>query len=187
MGETEYLTRKEFAESQGWSPSYVTKLAQQQRLVLSPCGKKVNVAATLARIGKTADPSKEGVRHRHEQARIQRDVYGAIHSDAPSTADPGDYQGAKARREHYLALLAAAEYNKVCGETVERKRVIDAAFLYGRLMRDTMLGLPKQIAADLAAISDPWELERTLTDSLRKALDDIAKLGEDDLNKAMTQ
>lgn len=185
MGETEYLTRKGFAESQGWSPSYVTKLAQQQRLVMSPCGKKVDVAATLARIGKTADPSKEGVRQRHERERVQRDVYGALRDDPPPNSVAGDYQGAKARREHYLALLAAAEYDKVCGETVERKRVVDAAFLYGRLLRDTVLGLPKQISADLATISDPWELERALTDSLRKALDDVAKLGEDDLNKAM--
>lgn len=182
-----YLSRKAFADSQGWSPSYVTKLGTQGRLVMSPDGKQVNVDATLALIGKTADPSKEGVRQRHEEHRIQRDVYADIRPDAldPVSVDVSDYQAAKASREKYLALLARVEFEKVSGQTVERDAVIDASYRYGRLLRDTVLGLPKQIAADLAAIQDPWELERALTDRLRKTLEDVAKLGIDDLNKAM--
>ncbi|VEB44094.1 Uncharacterised protein [Chromobacterium violaceum] len=56
-----YLSKKAFADSQGWAPSYVSKLASQGRLVMAPDSKKVDVEATLAKIGKTADPSKAGV------------------------------------------------------------------------------------------------------------------------------
>lgn len=182
-----YLSRKAFADSQGWSPSYVTKLGSQGRLVMSPDSKQVNVDATLALIGKTADPAKEGVRQHHEEQRMQRDVYDRVRTDAPDTgdADVSDFHKARAEKEKYLAKMARVEFDKVSGLTVERQRVHAAAHDYGRLVRDTVLGVPRQVAADLAVVSDPWELERLLTQHLRKALEDIAKLGQDDLNHAM--
>lgn len=186
-----YLSRKAFADSQGWSPSYVTKLGLQGRLIMSPDGKSVDVDATLAKLGKTADPSKEGVRQRHVDTRTQRDVRSQVTADASDTAEPqggsSDYYTHKASREKYLALLAQAEYDKVCGNTVERQAVEEATYRYARLLRDSVMGLPKQISSDLAAISDPWKLERELSDRLRKMLEDVTKLGEDDLNKAMTE
>lgn len=186
-----YLSRKAFADSQGWSPSYVTKLGSQGRLIMSPDGKSVDVDATLAKLGKTADPSKEGVRQRHVDTRTQRDVRSQVTADAPDTAEPqggsSDYYTHKASREKYLSLLAQAEYDKVCGNTVERQAVEEASHRYARLLRDSVMGLPKQISSDLAAITDPWKLERELTDRLRKMLEDVTKLGEDDLNKAMNE
>lgn len=190
-----YLSKKAFADSQGWSPSYVTKLLKTGRLVLSPDGKKVDCAATLERIGKTIDPAKEGVRQRHEQARIQRDVYDEVHADRPvlpvkAAAAPGermftDYQDARTSREGYLAKLAKVEYERVCQQTVDRQAVHDAAHRYGRLLRDTLLGVPKQISSDLAAITDPWALEQLLTERLRQTLEDVSKLGKDDMDRAM--
>ncbi|STQ91744.1 terminase small subunit [Iodobacter fluviatilis] len=193
-----YLSKKAFADSQGWSPSYVTKLLKTGRLILSPDGKKVDGAATLALIGKTIDPAKEGVRQRHEQARIQRDVYDEVHADRPvlpvKTAAaplPGelmftDFQEARTSREGYLAKLAKVEYERVCQQTVDRQAVHDAAHRYGRLLRDTLLGVPKQISSDLAAITDPWVLEQLLTERLRKTLEDVSKLGKDDMDRAMS-
>lgn len=193
-----YLSKKAFADSQGWVPSYVTKLSKTGRLILSPDGKKVDCAATLALLGKTMDPSKEGVRQRHVQARILRDVYDEVHTDRPvppvKVAAPplagelmfADYQEAKASREGYLAKLAKAEYERVCRQTVERQAVHDAAHRYGRLLRDTLLGVPKQISSDLAAITDPWVLEQLLTERLRKTLEDVSKLGKDDMDRAMS-
>lgn len=195
-----YLSKKAFADSQGWAPSYVSKLGKQGRLVLAPDGKSVDVDATLAMIGKTADPSKEGVAQRHERARVQRDVYGANNLAAPEMppnpdqvmAPPGgvgvgvgDFQAARAMRETYLALAAKAEFERLCGETVQRRPVEDAAFRAARLLRDTVLGLPKQIASDLASMSDPWEIDRFLTERLRLVLTDTTRLGDDELKKAM--
>ena len=48
--EVKFLTRKEFATRIDCVPSYVTKLGNQGRLVLSPDGKLVDVEASMALI-----------------------------------------------------------------------------------------------------------------------------------------
>lgn len=68
-----YLTKSEFAARRGWSKSYVSKLASQDRLVLTDDG-KVDVEATEALLVESADPSKAAVTARHEENRVERDV-----------------------------------------------------------------------------------------------------------------
>lgn len=194
-----YLSKKAFAESQGWAPSYVSKLASQGRLVMASDGKKVDVEATLAKIGKTADPSKAGVADRHRAARIKREVYASDSDEPPQDVAPAstvggpppaltdtiDFQAARAAKEYYSALTIKAEYERSCGNTVERQAVEAAAFRGGRLMRDSLLGLPPQIANELANMTDSWEIERYLADRLRQVLTDATRLGGDELKKAM--
>ncbi|MNF61794.1 hypothetical protein D3C84_434560 [compost metagenome] len=95
-------------------------------------------------------------------------------------ADEPDFQKARARREHFLSILAENEARKSNGQLVEQ-----AAFATGRMLRDLLLGLPKQISAELAAISDPWELERQLTAGLRRVLEDAQRLSAADLEHAI--
>ncbi|MEO4030010.1 hypothetical protein [Chromobacterium vaccinii] len=195
-----YLSKKAFADSQGWAPSYVSKLGGQGRLVMAPDGKKVDVEATLAMIGKTADPSKAGVADRHRATRIKREVYASDGDEPPPDAAPVlpagsspptltgavDFQAARAAKEYYSALTIKAEYERTCGNTVERQAVEAAAFRGGRLVRDSLLGLPPQIASELANMTDSWQIERYLADRLRQVLTDATRLGEDELKKAMT-
>lgn len=189
------LSKSEFAAHKGWSKPYVSKLAKQNRLVLTADG-KVDVAATEALLQRTADPSKTGVADRHQRERVERGVTAHLAPAAPpldpppaaSVDDDGeaiDFQKARARREHYLARLAENESRKSDGELVERAAVENAAFATGRMLRDLLLGLPKQISAELAAISDPWELERQLTAGLRRVLEDAQRLSAADLEYAI--
>lgn len=67
----------EFAARRGWAKSYVSKLASQDRLVLTENG-KIDLEATEALLDKTSDPSKVAVVERHQQDRIQRDVYSQL-------------------------------------------------------------------------------------------------------------
>lgn len=159
---------------------------------MSPDGKKVDVAATEALLKGTADPSKAGVADRHERERIERDVTAHITPSAPPAYQqigddgaPIDFQKARARREHYLARLAENESKKSDGDLAERATVEEAAFAAGRLLRDLLLGLPKQVSAELAAIDDPWALEKHLTSAIRRALEDATRLSVDDLKQAM--
>lgn len=181
---TQYLRKSAFAESQGWVPSYVSKLAKEGRLVLAPDGKKVDVNATLVLIGRTADPAKDGVRQRHQQHRVNRDVYGQFRDGAPQD-DGSDFHRNRAEKERHLARVAKAEADRLEELTVERQAVHAAAYRYARLLRDNVLGLPRQIAGDLAAITDPWQLEQQLTDRLRQVLTDMANLGAADLRRTM--
>ena len=175
------MKKSEFADSQGWSRPYVSKLASQGRLVMTEDGKKVNVEATLALLNETADPSKAGVAERHQRDRVEKGVHALVSPLAPPSTAPGagggdNYQKARAHRETYLALLAEDEFLKGRGELVERKAVDTAAFNTARTLRDLILGLPPKISGELIAITDTWEMERKLTELLRGVLEDAASL-----------
>lgn len=190
-----YLTKSEFAARRGWSKSYVSKLANQDRLVLT-AGGKVDVEATETLLAESADPSKAAVAARHEDNRVERDVRthlqpgGDTPAVQPPVPQPGkgpDFQKARAHREYYLAQLAEAEFNKVQGNLVERKAVEDAAFAAGRTLRDLVFGLAPQLAAELTGMSDSWEIEKHLAGAFRQVFDDAAKMSGADLKQAMTQ
>lgn len=190
-----YLSKSEFAARQGWSKSYVSKLAKQERLVITDDG-KVDVEATEALLAESADPSKAAVAARHEENRVERDVRSQLQpvADTPAvqpavqpTSKGPDFQKARAHREYYLAQLAEAEFNKVQGNLVERKAVEDAAFAAGRMLRDLVFGLAPQLAAELSGMDDPWEIEKHLTGAIRRVFDDAAKMNSTDLEQAMTQ
>ena len=84
-----YLTKSEFAARRGWSKSYVSKLASQDRLVLTVDG-KVDVEATEALLAESADPSKAAVAARHEENRVERDVRSHLQpgGDTPAVQPP---------------------------------------------------------------------------------------------------
>lgn len=189
-----HLTKSEFAALRGWSKSYVSKLAKQERLVLTDDG-KIDVEATEALLAESADPSKAAVAARHEEGRIDRDVRSQLQpgGDTPAVqqpdlvaAGPHNFQKAKAHREYYLAQLAEAEFLKVQGSLVDRLAVEDAAFSSGRMLRDQFFGLTPQLSAELAGMTDPWEIEKHLTDTFRRVFIDAAKMNDADLERAMT-
>lgn len=190
-----YLTKSEFAARNGWSKSYVSKLTKQDRLVLTVDG-KVDVKATEALLAESADPSKAAVAARHEENRIDRDVRSQLQpmADTPAVQQPDlapgggfNFQRSKAHREYYLAQLAESEFHKTQGNLVDRKSVEDAAYSAGRMVRDLMFGLAPQLAAELAAMTDPWQIEKHLTGAFRRVFEDAIRLNGADLEQAMTQ
>lgn len=190
-----HLTKSEFAARHGWSKSYVSKLAKQDRLVLTADG-KVDVEATELLLAESADPSKAAVAARHEEHRVERDVRSQLQPGPgpaatllpdPASAGAHNFQKAKAHREYYLAQLAEAEFNKVQGNLVERQAVEDAAYSAGRMLRDQFLGLAPQLAAELVAMSDPWDIEKHLVDAFRRVFTEVGKMNSADLSQAITQ
>lgn len=201
-----FMSKSEFAAYIGRAPSYITWLLKNDRLVMCPAGKKVLVSDSLELIRQTADPSKFAVAERHEGGRVARGVTAhvkagasatealptAIDKPAPEHASGDrenflapDFQKARAHREHFLALLAEDEYLKQHGRLVEVGAVENAAFATGRMLRDLLLGLPKQIAPEIAAISDPWEVERLITAGIRRVLEDADRVSASDLEDAI--
>ena len=193
-----FLSKSAFAAHIGKAPSYITWLKDNNRLVLSDDGKRVNVDATVALIRDTADPSKAAVAARHQADRVQRDVTSQLSplvESTPNMAAPQpaigpagkqpDFQKARAHREYYLAQLAEAEFHKVQGSQVELDAVKTGAFNAGRLLRDQLLGMPPQLAPELAAMTDPWEIERRLTAAIRASLEDAERMSTADLVHAL--
>lgn len=185
------ISKSEFAARRGWAKSYVSKLAKQERLVLTPDG-KVELEATEALLAESADPSKAAVAARHEEARVDRGVYSELVPTAETAPiqqprKGPDFQKARAHREYYLAQLAEAEFHKVQGNLVVREAVNKAAYTAGRTVRDLMFGLSPQLAPELAGMSDPWQIEKHLTAAFRRVFDDAARMATADLDHAMTE
>jgi phosphoribosyl-ATP pyrophosphohydrolase len=65
------ISKSKFAARRGWSRSYVSKLANQDRLVLAEAG-KVELEATELFLASSADPSKAAVAARHDQGRVEQ-------------------------------------------------------------------------------------------------------------------
>lgn len=185
-GEMQHLSRSAFAASQGWSPSYVTKLGKQERLVFADEAQKlIDVGATLAMLARTEDPEKEAVRQRHAGTRADKLVQpDKVEEPEPDAADP-TYWAAKARRESALAELAEHELSKKRGDLVERVRVESASFAIGRMLRDAVLGVPTQLAPQIVGMGDAFQIEHLLRAALRKVLEDHARMTADDLARAL--
>ncbi|RMV78495.1 hypothetical protein ALP05_03458 [Pseudomonas caricapapayae] len=185
------ISKSDFAARRGWAKSYVSKLAKQERLVLTPDG-KVELEATEALLADSADPSKAAVAARHEESRIDRGVYSELlpSAETPAVQPPSkgpDFQKSRAHREYYLGRLAESEFHKVQGNLVLREAVSKAAFTAGRTVRDLMFGLSPQLAPELAAMTDPWQIEKHLTGAFRRVFEDAIRMTTADLEHAMTE
>ena len=152
--------------------------------------------ATEALILETADPSKAAVAARHQQDRIQRDVYSQLSPQVeptntaapqqPITVKGHDFQKARAMREYNLAQLAEIELHKAQGSLVARDAVELGAYNAGRHLRDQLFGLLPQLSHKLAVMTDPWDIEKHLTATLRKSLEEAERMSSSDLERAMT-
>lgn len=107
-----YLSKSACAAHIGRSPSYITWLKENGRMVLSPNGKQVDVLVTEALIRETADPSKAAVAARHQQDRLQRDVYRHVAAKsestnmaAPPSADPAQDRLLTFRKQECIASI----------------------------------------------------------------------------------
>lgn len=158
------VTFSEFARLQDWSPSYVTKLKADGRLVLTADG-KVDVEASVARIKETEDPNRDDVRARHAKARE-----GGAPASPPVTDRVGQtFAASRAVKEKYLALTAEAEYRRMIGNLVETATVRAAGAEAGTVLRATLENLPDNLAVVLAD-GDP-ERERRIHARLVEHID----------------
>lgn len=87
-----------------------------------------------------------------------------------------NFKIARSFRERELAAQARITRMQSEGMLVERAEVERAAFTEARVLRDTLMGLPTKIAPLLAPVSDPFELERMLRESLRQVLADCVRV-----------
>ena len=89
-------------------------------------------------------------------------------------------------REHNLAQLAEIELHKAQGSLVARDAVELGAYNAGRHLRDQLFGLLPQLSHKLVAMTDPWDIEKHLTATLRKSLEEAERMSSSDLERAMT-
>jgi len=168
----ELITQSEFAQRQGWWPSYVTKLKQADRLVL--VDGKVNVEASLKRIKETEDPNRDDVRARHAASRRNGADGPAMPEDHEAKKVSRGFNAARAEKEHYLAQTAKLEYERAIGQVVDTATVRNAGAQAGAALRAVLENLPDQLAPLLAPITDEDEVRRLLDDHIELVLTQLA-------------
>ncbi|RMV61985.1 terminase small subunit [Pseudomonas coronafaciens] len=183
-----FLTRKEYGELKGWSKQHISKLILNNRLVLNEA-ELIDVDASEQFLAMTRDPSKAGVSARHADDKLRMSNVAPIVMQQPASAAlPAipDYQRSRARREHAQAEQIETQVRKENGTLVEAAVVDKAAFDAGRMLRDLLLGMPPQIASELVAMTDPWEIEKHLTAAIRRTLEDAERMAASDLSRALS-
>jgi hypothetical protein len=99
----------------------------------------------------------------------------AAQAEVRTEGTGSEYWLAKTRREIAEAQRSEIEARKAAGDLVHRRSIEDVARQCARAVRDSVMGVPERTAPLLGLDAAQ---ERTLTDALRVALDDAAKLAE---------
>jgi phage terminase Nu1 subunit (DNA packaging protein) len=104
---------------------------------------------------------------------------------APAQEKSESLTAARLRRERAEASLCELRQQELEGKLCRVEEVQRAAAHIGRLTRDSLLGIPSRIAADLANAPGARAVEELLTAELRKVLADIAKTTMQDLSRVL--
>lgn len=133
---TELVSKREFATRIGQSPSYVTQLLHDGRLILEGTGRsaKVKVSESLKRIEQTGG-GRPDVAARHARNRANG---GASDSGIEDEEIGGNYQAHRAIKEKYAALTAKAEYETLIGNLIPRDDVDSVLRFVGAQVRSLM-------------------------------------------------
>ena len=183
----EIMTLSQFNKHMGFKGRYVYQLRDEGRLVLASDGKSVLVAQSIARIQETKDPSRAGVADRHAQARgyeigaSEKEEKNDSSADGES-ADSYDFQGGKAKKEHYAALREEAAYHKEIGNLMDADEAIGVFADAGAKVAAVLDAVPATVGPMLAGL-DQNEVIRVLTEQMDIARSELAaamnKLAED--------
>lgn len=185
----ETLGLREFADLLGVSPSYVTQLKREGRLVLTEEGKRVRVAESQRLIADTRSPTKAGVAARHAAARGAAVPDGGEEGDGgegAAGAAPGARSAieevlstrrarAQAEREEALARKALRDEQIELGQLVPADQVAEVVADATTALRTALENLPATIAPQLAAEPDEDRVRVMLSDALEHMLEDLAR------------
>jgi phage terminase Nu1 subunit (DNA packaging protein) len=151
----------EFAESQGFSRPYVTKLVQQGVIVRDAKG-QIEKEAAVAALAARREPAKSRRRGRAGQN-------GEI--IAPRTEGLSTLMlKTRIKTEVERGKLAELDRRHREGELVESRDVQEAAFSTARNVRDALMNIPARVSSLYAAETDPHKIHQSLEDEIRKVL-----------------
>ena len=162
------MTSAEFAESQGFSRPYVTKLVQQGVIVRDAKG-QINADAALAALQARREPVKA---LRRRKASKNGEV-SALRAVAGPETLPTMLLKSRIKTEVERGKLAELDRRRREGELVERGEVEEAAFSNARRVRDALMNIPARVASLYAAETDPQKIHQNLEDEIRTVLIDL--------------
>jgi len=164
-----------FAKRIGMSKSYITKLKADGRLETEIKGKRwvVLVEESLAKIEATKDHNRDDVTKRHAENREAEKK--AVPASAAEDKAQLSYQNSRAKNEYFKALAQEADYKQKIGELVDVSVVKKASADLGALVLTSLENMQDQMAAGLAAETDPQRIYTMLGEHFEAALTEISR------------
>lgn len=160
-------TQAAFAKRLGVTRSYVNKLKESGRLVITE-GSLVDVEASLAAIQATQDPSKPS--HVIPPPTIPE--------PAPAPTETADgrmsYQAARTVKEKYAALAAKLAYEQACGKLLVAADVLAVIADATVTLRTRFESFPDLLAPQIAAIADEQQIRAMLAEEVEILLADVS-------------
>jgi len=184
---TNTATLSEFAALMNVSPSHITKLKQQGRLVLD--GKRVVVKASIRRIRETESGRRPDVKGRHAEHRgseLPLPTEGGEEAAPGGPEDPTPPVGSRAYWERKdreeIARMREMERRKMEGDLVDREAVDFVLNDYGATLRGLLERLADRLSPQVyplttleethAAISEAVEdLQREMAEAMKRRMD----------------
>lgn len=176
----EFLSKSAYAAHRGVTPAMVTRWTGQARIVLTPDGKRVDVAASDALLAKSLDPGRGGRGGRsdriHPRQAAREAGGGGDYLPSPSAAAIGgaDYAAVRTTRESYRAKTEELEYLQRVGTLVVRAE-------YDRALEDGLAPclaaldtLSARLGPGLAAEQDVRRVQNMLDRAMVDIRQDIA-------------
>ena len=167
MTQPESVSRAEFARQIGRARSWVTKLAQAGRLVLTDDGKRVRVAESLRLIGQT-EGTRSDVADRHAEARG---------GESPHTLESARKLKAisEARRLAAIAEKEEMERDKMAGALLAREDVDFVLKDFGATLRALLETLPDRLAPRVYPLTTLDETHAVLREEAEDILREMAE------------
>jgi len=158
--ERRLMTRREYARHRGVE-FYAVRLAIQQGRIGLVHGKIDPEEADR-------DWAANTMEEKGGDAGLARHAVGD--AEATGTLSPPTFNSVRTRHEQLRLELTQAELEERRGNLLRRDEVERATFARFRRVRDAVLRVPVQLAAAVAANTDPAECRRVMNDALRDAL-----------------
>lgn len=158
------LSQSEFAKRQGWSRQYVGKLVKSGKIKL--VSGKIDPEQAQAAIKSQSEPSAE--------LRAKPRSGSTLPSAPTDSRQAVDFVTARTMREAFKAKMAKMEYEEKAGKLTDASKVKAEAFRAGRIVRDSLLGIPDRLSDVLAAEQDPVQVRQLLIDELESILNELS-------------
>ena len=183
------LNQKQTAEAVSLTTGRLSQLRKEGRISYAdPERRLYDLEDVRVALRSTADVRQVLATETRRQAR-EADAAGLSPAAPPYAEESADedepeygpdhhenYKIAASFEKREAARIARIERMKLEGSVVLLADMERAAYTEARIIRDTLLGaLPTKLAPALAAITDPFALERALREGLRAALHDIVR------------
>lgn len=190
--------QKALAAVLGFTGAYVSQLKSAGRIKPEPDGAWC-VETVKQQISDTSDLGQSMAAESRLKSRLESRIEPAAASspdvDLPFDADlhntaeidhdniytddhDKNFKIARSLRERELAKTAQLVRLETEGMTILKADVERAAYTEARTIRDAVMGFCTKISPLLAAVTDPFELERMLRDGLRQVLAGCTKREE---------